>query len=145
MTPFHYSSKLQTWLQTCFRLAWACRKHVASRSKACWKHADSQLQTCLKPSDDRTCVTYIYIRPIFRKMDDEDEIVVACTAVVVYSLDAEMIAAKSKKRKHSTWVTVYQRPTEMTRIALCFQKWKPMIWVDTCSNFRMDVGDFCVP
>jgi len=24
----------------------------------------------------------------------------------------------------------------MIRIALCFQKWKPMIWVDTCSNFR---------
>jgi len=35
-------------------------------------------------------------------MDDEDEIIVACTAVVVYSLGAAMIAAKSKKRKHST-------------------------------------------
>jgi len=37
-------------------------------------------------------------------MDGEDEIVVACTAVVVCSLGAAMIAAKSKKRKHSTWV-----------------------------------------
>jgi len=37
-----------------FRLAWACRKHVASRSKACRKQVESQLQTCLKPSDDRT-------------------------------------------------------------------------------------------
>ena len=35
-------------------------------------------------------------------MDDEDEIIVACTAVVVCSLGAAMIAAKSKKRKHST-------------------------------------------
>jgi len=42
-----------------FRLAWACRKHVASRSKACRKQVESQLQTCLKPSDDRTCATYI--------------------------------------------------------------------------------------
>jgi len=33
---------------------WACRKHVASRSKACRKQVESQLQTCLKPSDDRT-------------------------------------------------------------------------------------------
>ena len=37
-----------------FRLAWACRKHVASRSKACRKQVESQLQTCLKPSYDRT-------------------------------------------------------------------------------------------
>jgi len=37
-------------------------------------------------------------------MDEEDEIVVACTAVVVCSLGAAMIAAKSKKQKHSTWV-----------------------------------------
>ena len=44
----------------------------------------------------------VYIRPIFRKMDDEDEIVVACTAVVVCSLGAAMIASKSKTRKHST-------------------------------------------
>ena len=42
-------------------------------------------------------------------MDDEDEIIVACTAVVVYSLGAAMIAAKSKKRKHSTWVKQYIR------------------------------------
>ena len=42
-------------------------------------------------------------------MDDEDEIVVACTAVVVCSLGAAMIAAKSKKRKHSTWVKQYIR------------------------------------
>ena len=41
-------------------------------------------------------------------MDDEDEIVVACTtAIVVCSLGAAMIAAKSKKRKHSTWVKQY--------------------------------------
>ena len=46
------------------------------RVEARRKHVESQLQTCLKPSDDRTCVTYI--RPVFRKMDDEDEIVVAC-------------------------------------------------------------------
>ena len=38
-----------------FWLAWACRKHVASRSKASRKQVESQLQTCLKPSDDRTC------------------------------------------------------------------------------------------
>jgi len=54
-----------------------------------------------------------YISDIFRKMDDEDEIVIACTAIMVYSLGAAIIAAKSKKRKHSTWVTVYQRPTDM--------------------------------
>jgi len=42
-------------------------------------------------------------------MDDEDEIVVACTAVVVCSLGAAMIASKSKKRKHSTWVKQYIR------------------------------------
>ena len=47
-------------------------------------------------------------------MDDEDEIVVACTAcrptaVVVCSLGAAMIAAKSKKRKHSTWAKQYIR------------------------------------
>ena len=36
------------------------------------------------------------------KIDDEDEIVVACTEVMVYSLGTAMIAAKSKKRKHST-------------------------------------------
>jgi len=42
-------------------------------------------------------------------MDDEDEIVVACTAVVVCSLGAAMIAANSKKRKHSTWVKQYIR------------------------------------
>jgi len=39
-----------------------------------------------------------------------------------------------KKRKHSTWVKHYigDRPpphTDMMRIAVCFQKWKPMIWV----------------
>jgi len=37
-----------------FRLAWACRKHVASRSKACQKQVESHLQTCLKPCHDRT-------------------------------------------------------------------------------------------
>jgi len=42
-------------------------------------------------------------------MDDEDLIVVACTAVVVCSLGAAMIAAKSKKRKHSTWVKQFIR------------------------------------
>jgi len=42
-------------------------------------------------------------------MDDEDEIVVACTAVVVCSLGAAIIAAKSKKQKHSTWVKQYIR------------------------------------
>ena len=42
-------------------------------------------------------------------MDDKDEIVVACTAVVVCSLGAAMIAAKWKKRKHSTWVKQYIR------------------------------------
>ena len=42
-------------------------------------------------------------------MDDEDEIIVACTAVVVCSLGAAMVAAKSKKRKHSTWVKQYIR------------------------------------
>jgi len=42
-------------------------------------------------------------------MDDEDEIIVAFTAVVVCSLGAAMIAAKSKKRKHSTWVKQYIR------------------------------------
>jgi len=55
-------------------------------------------------------------------MDDEDEIVVACTAVVVCSLGAAMIAAKWKKRKHSTWVKQYlETNTDMMRIALCFQ------------------------
>jgi len=49
----------------------------------------------------------LYIRPIFRKMDDEDKTVAACTAVAVCSLGAAMIAAKSKKRKHSTWVKQY--------------------------------------
>jgi len=49
----------------------------------------------------------LYILPIFRKMDDEDEIVVACTAVVVYSLGAAMIASKSKKRKH--WLNSISR------------------------------------
>jgi len=39
-------------------------------------------------------------------MDDEDEIVVACTAVVV-CLGAAMIATKSKKQKHSTWMKQY--------------------------------------
>ena len=42
-------------------------------------------------------------------MDDEDEIVVTCVAVVVCSLGAAMIASKSKKRKHSTWVKQYIR------------------------------------
>ena len=42
-------------------------------------------------------------------MDDEYEIVVACTAVVVCSLGAAMIVSKSKKRKHSTWVKQYIR------------------------------------
>ena len=51
----------------------------------------------------------LYIRPVFRKIDDEDEIIVACTAVVVCSLGAAMIAFKSKKRKHSTWVKQYIR------------------------------------
>ena len=37
-------------------------------------------------------------------MDDEDEIVVACTAVVMCSLGGAVIAPKSQKRKHSTWV-----------------------------------------
>ena len=41
-------------------------------------------------------------------MDDEDEIIVACTAVVVCSLGAAMIAAM-KKRKRSTWVKQYIR------------------------------------
>ena len=40
-------------------------------------------------------------------MDDENEIVAACTAVVVCSLGAAMIATKSKKRKHSTCVKQY--------------------------------------
>jgi len=56
-------------------------------------------------------------------MDDKDEIVVACTAVVVYSLGAAMIASKSKKRKHSTWVKQYgisETDTDMIRV--CFQK-----------------------
>jgi len=59
-------------------------------------------------------------------MDDEDEIFVACTAVVVCSLGAAMIAAKSKRRKHSTWVKQYYADTDadrpMMRIALRFQK-----------------------
>ena len=42
-------------------------------------------------------------------MDEEDEIVVACTAVVVCSIGAAMIAAKSQKQKHSTWVKQYIR------------------------------------
>ena len=42
-------------------------------------------------------------------MDDEDEIIVTCTAVVVCSLGDAMIASKSKKRKHSTWVKQYIR------------------------------------
>jgi len=78
-------------------------------------------------------------------MDDEDEIVVACIAVVVCSLGAAMIVAKSKKQKHSTGVKHYQRQTQIWCVALCFQKWKPMIWVDTCSNFTMGVGELCVP
>ena len=41
--------------------------------------------------------------------------------------------------------SISETGTDMMRIALCFQKWKPMIWVDTCSNFRMDVSEFCVP
>ena len=57
-------------------------------------------------------------------MDDEGEIVVACTAVVVCSLGAARIAAKSKKRKHSTvhMGEQYIRDRHMLRIALCFQK-----------------------
>ena len=41
-----------------------------------------------------------------------------------------------KKRKQSTWVKQHQRQTQIwcVRIALCFQKWKPMIWVDRCSS-----------
>jgi len=42
-------------------------------------------------------------------MDDEDEIIVACTAVVVCSLGAAMIASKSTRQKHSTWVKQYIR------------------------------------
>jgi len=42
-------------------------------------------------------------------MDDEDEIIIACTAVVVCSLGAAMIASKSKKQKHSIWVKQYIR------------------------------------
>ena len=50
-----------------------------------------------------------YISDLFFCKMDEDEIVVACTAVVVCSLGAAMIAAKSKKQKHSTWVKKYIR------------------------------------
>ena len=61
----------------------------------------------------------LYIRPIFRKIDDEDEIVVACTAVVVYSLGAAVIAAKSKKQKHSTWVKQYVMYNVLSGLAAC--------------------------
>ena len=49
----------------------------------------------------------LYIRPIFRKMNDEDEIVVECTADVVCSLGAATTLAAKKKQKHSTWVKQY--------------------------------------
>ena len=58
------------------------------------------------------------IRPIFRKMDVEDEIVVAYTAVVMCSLGAAMIAAKSKKRKRSTWVKQYIRDRHKYNITM---------------------------
>ena len=52
-------------------------------------------------------------------MDDEDEVVVACTVVVVCSLGAAMIAAKSKKRKHSTWVKQYVMYNVLSGLAAC--------------------------
>jgi len=42
---FHYSSKLQTWLQSCVSVLQAGRKQVAS-----------QLQTCFKPASNKSDV-----------------------------------------------------------------------------------------
>ena len=107
---FHYSSKLQTWLQTwsqtCVSVSQAGRKQVAS-----------QLQTCFKPGDFYSHVCDLETRPVFRNMEDTDAIVVAySTGLVVWSLSnqvycrfigaATMLAAK-KKRKHSTCVKQY--------------------------------------
>jgi len=75
-----------------FNLAFDLRERVESTSQAGRKHVESKSKASCK---------------LACKMDDEDEIVVACTAVVVCSLVAAMIAAKSKKRKHSTWVKQY--------------------------------------
>ena len=45
-------------------------------------------------------------------MADEDDIIVACTTLIVASLSAvTLLATRKSKRKHSTWVTKYLRDT----------------------------------
>ena len=95
---FHYSSKLQTWLQT-----WS--QTCVSVSQAGRKPAANLLQTWFKPSSNKIDVS------------GHEE-----TETLHYRLNS-----------------ISETDTDMMRIALCFQKWKPMMWVDTCSNFRMDV------
>ena len=74
------------------------------------------------------------IRLLFRNMEDTDAVVDACTELVVCSLGASTMLAAKEKRKHSTWVKQSIRDRQrMVRTALCFQNWKPMIWVDTYS------------
>jgi len=62
-------------------------------------------------------------------------------------LQTKLMLAAMKKRGNNPHGlnSISETDTDMMRIALCFQKWKPVIWVDMHSNFRMDVGAFCVP
>jgi len=107
------------------------RERVARWSKAGQKPAANLLKTWWF-LQSRVCHE-LNTRPL-RNMEDADDIVIACTALVVCSLGAATTLAAKKKQKHSTWVKQYIRDsTDMVPIALCFQNWKPMIWVDTCS------------
>jgi len=79
---------------------------------------------------------------LLRNIEEEENVIVTCTALVVFSVGATL-AAVSRKRKHSTWVKHYIRDrqrygaysTLLPELASSdMSKWVQYV--------RMDVGTF---
>ena len=68
----------------------------------------------------------LYIRHVFRKMDDEDEIIVAmyCSRGVQFRCRNDSVQVEETETLHNPHGlnSISETDTDMMRIALCFQK-----------------------